>query len=71
MTAFPSSCLGGDPNRNWCDEHSEFYTVECPRCVAEEVRGNLGLVAGLALIGAVVLLAVLVCLVAHYTVGAR
>jgi hypothetical protein len=66
-----SSCLGGDPNRRWCDEHSEFFDLECPRCTAEEVRGGLGLVAGLALGVAIVLLAVIVCLVAHCTVGAR
>jgi hypothetical protein len=59
------------PGTRFCELHSEFYDTECSRCASEEVRGNLGLVAGLALGAAIVLLAVIVCLVAHYTVGAR
>lgn len=69
--ALVNSQLPSRDRIHFCCDHSEFYTVECPRCVAEEIRGSVGLVGFLALAGAIVLLAVLVCLLAHFTVGSR
>ena len=52
-----ASAFSGDPHSHWCDGCGNYVTgPDCERCTAREVRGNLGLVTGLALIGAVGLL---------------
>ena len=67
-----SSCLGGDPHSHWCDGCGHYVTgPDCERCADRETRSSLGLVAGIALAVAIVLLATVVCLAAHFTVGAR
>jgi hypothetical protein len=65
-----SSCLGGDPHNHWCDGCGNYVTgPDCEVCADREARSGMGLVAGLALAAAVIMLAIVVAGVAYLVAG--